>query len=80
MYTVKELIEQLKKCDQDSVVAIQYGFVNGLVKSIDTIKISQDARFHDKLKIRAKWRGDIPVTFITMEELGVREYKNQLYA
>lgn len=80
MWTVKELIEILEKHDQDSVVAIQHGFCNGVVKSVSTMNINQDERYHSELKIRKKWKGDCPVTFLSIYEEGVSINKGQLYA
>lgn len=79
MWTVKELIEILKKHDQDSVIAIQYGFTSGVIKNVSTLSINQDERYHSELRIKKKWRGDCPVTFLTISEEGVSIVKGQLY-
>lgn len=79
MWTVRELIEILKKHDQDSIVAIQHGFSNGVVKSVSTLKVNQDARYYSELKIKKKWQGETPITFLTIYDTGVTEKDGQLY-
>ena len=79
MYTAAQLIEILKKFDQNSYVAIQHEFSNGLVKSVTALKVNQDERYCSDLKIKKKWRGNFPVIFLSMCDTGVTEKDGQLY-
>lgn len=72
MWTVRDFIKILEKHDQDSFVAIQWGYSNGFVKSVSTLSINQDKRYNS-LQIKKEWKGNTPVTFLTIWDKGVIE-------
>ena len=80
MWTVSELIEILKKHDQDSIVAIQFGYVSKTIKCVNTIEINQDERYLSEIKVKKKWKGDCPITFLTTDDAGVQIRNEQLYS
>lgn len=79
MWTVKELINILKKHDPNSLVAIQHGYFGNYVKSVSTLNVDLDKRYAEHLRIKGKWRGDTPITFLTVHSCGVEDHEGSLY-